>query len=64
MAQISYPSYIKLYESGELKKRAAELWRIYEKCVLCLHACQVNRLEKEKGICQSTAELVTWQKVI
>ncbi len=51
------PSYLKLHRSGELKKRAGELWSILGNCKLCPRDCEVNRLEGETGICKATSEL-------
>ncbi|MGC9004756.1 MAG: radical SAM protein [bacterium] len=48
----SYPSYLALYESGELDKRIEEAYRRLEKCNLCPRKCGVNRLENERGFCQ------------
>ncbi|MFW6139315.1 MAG: radical SAM protein, partial [Spirochaetota bacterium] len=39
--------------TGELKKRAEELWAIMEKCRLCPRRCGVNRLEGMKGFCRA-----------
>ena len=50
-------NYLKLHQSGELKKRAEELWSILGNCKLCPRDCEVNRLEGETGICKATAEL-------
>ena len=47
------PAYLKLHESGELKKRAQELRAIMAKCRLCPRQCGVNRLEGEKGFCRA-----------
>jgi putative pyruvate formate lyase activating enzyme len=48
-----YPSYLKLYESGELKSRVKKLYKVLEKCTLCPRACGVNRIKGEKGFCKS-----------
>lgn len=45
------PAYLKLHKSGELKKRAEELWKIMEECRLCPRRCGVNRLEGMSGFC-------------
>lgn len=50
------PSYFKLYNSGELKKRAEILHDILKSCKLCPHKCKVNRIDGQKGRCRSTAE--------
>lgn len=42
----------------QLRERAAKLGGILERCELCPHACRVNRLEGEHGVCRSTDELV------
>jgi len=52
------PSYLKLYESGELDKRIDLLYRILESCELCPRKCRANRLEGEKGVCKSGKELM------
>jgi putative pyruvate formate lyase activating enzyme len=45
------PAYLKLHRTGELKKRAENLWAIMEKCQLCPRKCGVNRLEGNSGFC-------------
>jgi len=52
------PSYLKLHQSGELKKRGQELWNIMQSCRLCPRQCGVNRLAGEKGFCRASSELV------
>ncbi len=47
------PSYLKLHKTGELKKRADELWSILENCRLCPRECGVNRLKGMKGFCRA-----------
>jgi putative pyruvate formate lyase activating enzyme len=49
------PSYISLYQSGELKKRAEALEARLHDCDLCPRKCGVNRLEGEMGFCHSGA---------
>ncbi|HAG51791.1 MAG TPA: radical SAM protein [Deltaproteobacteria bacterium] len=46
------PSYIKLYETGELHKRIELLNKILEDCCLCPRNCRVNRFKGEKGVCR------------
>ena len=46
------PSYIKLYETGELHKRIESLNKILEDCCLCPRNCRVNRFKGEKGVCR------------
>lgn len=43
------PAYLRLHRSGELKKRADELWQIMEKCQLCPRECGVNRIRGRGG---------------
>jgi putative pyruvate formate lyase activating enzyme len=52
------PSYIALYERGELQRRVEALGKILASCRLCPRACQVNRLNGEKGYCQAGAEVM------
>lgn len=53
MAQ--FPSYLRLYESGELARRAGQARAILASCALCPRQCEVNRLQGEKGFCQMGA---------
>ncbi|MCJ7632988.1 radical SAM protein, partial [Candidatus Bathyarchaeota archaeon] len=52
------PSYLRLYESGELDARIEQLYRILESCELCPRKCRANRLKGEKGVCRSGKELM------
>ncbi len=47
------PSYLKLYRSGELKRRAEALKRRLASCDICPWECHVNRLQNERGFCYS-----------
>ncbi|MFC1872117.1 radical SAM protein [Chloroflexota bacterium] len=47
------PSYLKLYESGELAKRAEALMARLASCDICPRTCRVNRLENRIGRCNS-----------
>ena len=47
------PAYLKLHKTGELKKRAEELWAIMESCELCPRRCGVNRHKGMSGVCQA-----------
>lgn len=49
------PAYLRLERSGELARRARELFSIYRACRLCPRQCGVNRLKGEKGVCSSTS---------
>ena len=51
----SYPSYLKLYDSGVLKERVKKLKAYYENCTLCPRDCRVDRTKKQLGKCQATA---------
>ncbi len=44
-------SYLALYESGELQKRAEKLWEFLKSCKLCPRRCGVDRTLGEKGYC-------------
>lgn len=52
------PAYLKLHRTGELKKRAEELWKMLESCRLCPRRCGVNRLKGEKGFCGADSQLI------
>lgn len=48
-----YPSYLNLYKSGELAKRANSAHDLLKSCAICPRRCLVNRLVNEKGACQT-----------
>lgn len=52
------PSYISLYERGELQKRVELLKSILKECRLCPRECRVDRLSGEVGYCKAPSELV------
>ncbi len=45
------PSYLKLYESGELQARVKEAVASLESCQICPRDCKVNRLEDKTAAC-------------
>ncbi len=47
------PSYLRLYESGELKRRVAIALRKLADCRLCPRNCGVNRLEDRFAVCKT-----------
>ncbi|PIU23676.1 MAG: radical SAM protein, partial [Chloroflexi bacterium CG08_land_8_20_14_0_20_45_12] len=47
------PTYLGLYLSGELKRRAEALEIRLASCDICPRECHVNRLENEHGFCHS-----------
>jgi putative pyruvate formate lyase activating enzyme len=47
------PSYLALYRSGELQRRAEQLEARLAACAICPHACGINRLEDQRGFCHS-----------
>ena len=47
------PSYISLYHSGELERRAERLWARLASCDICPRECGVNRLKGETKFCHS-----------
>lgn len=47
------PAYLSLHKSGELAKRAEQLWKRMASCTLCPRLCRVNRLQGETGLCQA-----------
>jgi putative pyruvate formate lyase activating enzyme len=55
-----YPAYGKLEQTGELAKRVAEAYEIFEECVLCPRQCGVNRSNGERGFCRAPAKLVIY----
>ena len=51
------PGYLKLSQTGELKKRAEALWKMMESCSLCPRECGASRLEGERGFCEASSTL-------
>ncbi len=45
------PSYLSLYQSGELEQRVLKLQNKLNSCTVCPHHCEVNRFHTKKGIC-------------
>lgn len=48
----TYPSYLNLYESGELERRIEWAYSALTQCELCPNKCKVNRYQ-QTGICKS-----------
>ncbi|MEW6189413.1 MAG: radical SAM protein [Actinomycetota bacterium] len=46
------PSYIKLHETNDLRKRIEKAYEILKRCKICPRQCEVNRLAGEKGVCR------------
>jgi putative pyruvate formate lyase activating enzyme len=46
----SGPSYLAIYESGQLAERVETAWAMLAHCELCPHRCGVNRLEGDPGV--------------
>ena len=51
------PGYVKLAQTGELKKRGKELWDMMASCTLCPRECGAERLEGERGFCEANSTL-------
>ena len=49
------PGYVALFRSGELARRAGLLETRLQRCDICPRRCFVNRLDGQKGFCQSGA---------
>ena len=52
------PSYINLFEKGELNKRVELLQEFIKECQLCPRQCHVNRLNGEIGYCGAGSDLM------
>lgn len=46
------PSYIAIYERGELKERVERMLEALRACTLCPRQCRVDRLKDERGVCR------------
>jgi putative pyruvate formate lyase activating enzyme len=51
------PSYVDLFERGELGRRIRLLQEFLKECRLCPRECRVNRLDGEVGYCGAGSEL-------
>lgn len=51
------PGYVRLHRSGDLKRRADELWGRMSRCRLCPRECGAARLAGATGECGASAEL-------
>jgi putative pyruvate formate lyase activating enzyme len=55
---MGYPSYLALYESGELHQRADEAWEMLRGCVVCPQNCPVDRIKGKTGACHSGTDVI------
>src|SRR5919201_5053019 len=53
MAEAYQPSYLALYESGELEDRVQALEKLLLSCTVCPHDCGNNRVENQLARCYS-----------
>lgn len=49
----TWPSYLKLSESGELALRAGRAYAAMRSCMLCPRNCNVNRIKNQRGFCRT-----------
>lgn len=47
------PGFLRLFESGELIKRAEQAYGLLAACTVCPRRCGTNRLEDERGFCRT-----------
>jgi putative pyruvate formate lyase activating enzyme len=52
----SYPSYLRLFENGNLQKKVTAAKKILADCRVCPRNCRVNRMRGELGECRIGAE--------
>jgi len=48
-----FPSYLRLWTTGELRERAQKAGKILQACQLCPRRCGVDRTRGERGFCRS-----------
>jgi len=58
---MSFPTYITLSMSGELGRRARELWERLGHCDICPRICGVNRIAGKIGKCRSRQRAIVSQ---
>ncbi len=63
-ARVEFPSYVSLYESGELARRSEEAAAQLACCELCPRRCRVDRLAGELGYCRAgaLARVASWNR--
>ncbi len=54
------PSYLVLYQSGELQRRVQRAAQMMQRCILCPRVCATNRLAGEAGECQVGRQARVW----
>ncbi len=52
------PSYVALYESGELARRADAAWELLKGCTVCPHNCPRDRTRGLTGACHAGTEVI------
>lgn len=59
-----WPSYLSLYSTGELARRAEAAMATLAACTLCPRRCRSNRLAGELGVCRSgaLARVASWNR--
>ncbi len=50
-------AYLRLHRTGELSRRADELWDIMHRCRLCPRRCGANRIQGQRGFCGSDSHV-------
>jgi putative pyruvate formate lyase activating enzyme len=48
-----YPSYLELYNNGDLNKTTEEAIKLLRSCSLCPRKCRVNRIKNQLGFCKT-----------
>ncbi|HEX9070136.1 MAG TPA: radical SAM protein, partial [Ktedonobacterales bacterium] len=51
-------SYVALFESGELQRRADASWELLRRCTVCPQNCPVDRIAGKTGACHSGTEII------
>ncbi|MEW6456432.1 MAG: radical SAM protein [Acidobacteriota bacterium] len=46
------PSYIKIFKTGDLKKRIIKAFELLENCSMCPRECEAERTKNKKGTCE------------
>jgi len=59
-----YPTYINLYNSGELQRRVEQAFEILKDCNLCPRKCGVNRKLNRLGYCRAGQNLIVYSTYV
>ena len=55
---MTWPIYLELHHTGELRRRSEAAQEVLRTCRLCPRECRVSRLEGETGVCGAGSQAI------